>query len=368
MSLSGAVIDKYSRDALIAIAAEEGLLVSNTRTDGVFEKICRTPVDHRVREQILEQLVLTPTLVTGWCEGFLWDALGGRLKEEGHLLNVHDSIEVPDQVETISLDVLAGLVQASGHNIPVTEFGPRADAAMASVQEQEDYVQKTGKEAPSGIRRMIQTALRHGTDIPDLHSEEEYAAQRRRENTYSAFAPIAEAVVEYSAVAQLASKHDLLLKTPVFSDFGQTQVANPRYLRRINSDALILLRIVASELGRTTLRGTLSECLNLATDPATVALREQISMWQYNLAVGDEAALRSIRKEIRQATTALARLSGVRTVGNITTWLSVPIAVAELVLALPPVLGISIGIVGKLASAKEMAVNRKYKWASYGGS
>ena len=160
----------------------------------------------------------------------------------------------------------------------------------------------------------------------------------------------------------------MLLKTPVFSECCQAQVVNPKYARGLESDALVLFRVAATELGRTTYRGTITGCLELANDPATVALREQIATWQLSLAAGDESGLRAAQIEIKRATTALSRLSGVRTVGTITTWLSVPAALTELLLGLPPVLGISVGVVGKIASAREMAVSRKYKWASYGSS
>lgn len=81
---------------------------------------------------------------------------------------------------------------------------------------------------------------------------------------------------------------------------------------------------------------------------------------------GDEAKLKAIQKDIKQAKKAMNKLSGTITLGTITTWISVPVAVAELILALPPVLGISIGVLGKITSAKEMRTKHKYKWFMYG--
>jgi hypothetical protein len=65
---------------------------------------------------------------------------------------------------------------------------------------------------------------------------------------------------------------------------------------------------------------------------------------------------------------AISRLSGVKTIGTITTWLGAPVAVVEVLLGLPPVLGFSVSVVGKLSSAKTMAITRKYKWAMYGNA
>jgi hypothetical protein len=370
MTLLSAVIDRHSMEAFMMMAHVEGLLNTDRETDGVFERICKTPVDYRIRQQLLEQLVLTPTLAFNRCPDFLWDALDGELKTEGNIINLDDpKTELSPQAESLSLDIIAGLVRAAGHDIPTSEFGPRADAAEAAAKEEDEYVRQSGKEAPSMVsKQLIDILNKINLGIPHDYTEEEYEAQRRRNEKYKAFAPIGAAIAEYLAVAQLAAKHDMLLKTPQFSEAGQTQLINPNFVAGAASDELVLFRVVATQLGKITFRPTIKGSLALARDPATIALREQLQLWQTELPSGDEAQLKAIQKEIDQANRAMSRLSGVETVGTITTWLSVPVAIAELVMALPPVLGISIGVVGKVSSASAMAITRKYKWAMFGNS
>ena len=354
----------------MAMAAEEKLLYAKAQTDGVFEHICKRPIDYRIKQQLLEQVVLTPTIALTRCRDFLWDALAGELKEEGHVVNLNDPLtEPPAQVEALSLDIIAGLVRAAGHDIPVSEYGPRADAAQRALQEAEEYTKQTGKEPPSLFSKQIIDALNKANlQIPHEYSEEEYEAQRKRNEKYSAFAPLGKAVDEYISVAQLASKHHMLVKTPHFAECGQKQLMNPKFIGGPSSNELVLFRIVATELGKTTFRPTIKGCLELARDPATVALRNQLSAWQTELAAGGESTLRSIQSEIKKANTALSKLSGVQTIGTLTTWLSVPVTSVELMLSLPPVLGISVGVVGKVSSGASLAISRKYKWAMYGNS
>jgi len=346
-------------------------MLSTTRqTDGVFEGICNKPVDHRIRQQLLEQLVLTPTIAFHRCHDFMWDAFDGELLDGGHIMNVQDpKSEIAPQAETISFDIIAGLLRAAGHDIPVSKFGPIADAAIAAAKEEDEYVAKSAKEAPSLMKKkFIDMFNEIDLQIPDEYTEAEYEAQRKRNEKYSAFSPIASAMDEYLAIAQSASKHNMLLKTPQFSEAGQTQLVNPNFVAGAASDQLVLFRVVAEQLGKTTYRPTIKGSLDLARDPATVALREQLDLWHRELPNGDESQLKAIQSEIGQAQTAISRLSGVQTVGTIATWISVPVAMAELMLALPPVLGITVGVAGKVSSAYAMAVTRKYKWAMFGNT
>lgn len=367
MALLSAVIDRHSSEAFMAMAHSEGLLNTSKETDGVFERLCRIPVDYRIRQQLLEQLVLTPTLAFTNCADLLWEALDGELKTEGNIINLDDpKVELSPQAQTLSLDIIAGLVRAAGHDIPISEFGPRADAVKAALDEEEEYVRQSGKKAPSLFSKQLIDILDLGN--PHEYTDEEYEAQRKRNDKYKAFAPIGRAVEEYLAVAQLAAKHDMLIKTPQFPEAGQAQIINPNFVSDAASDELVLFRIVATRLGKITFRPTIKGSLELARDPATIALREQLQLWQTELPSGDEAQLKAIQKEINKANTAISRLSGVETIGTITTWLSVPVAFVELLMSLPPVLGISVGAVGKVSSASALAITRKYKWAMFGNS
>lgn len=353
------------------MAAEEGLIFSKRDTDGVFEQICRTPVDYRIRQQLLEQVVLTPTIALNRWHAFLWDAISGPLKEDGHIINLNDPIiDSPCQIEGLSLYMIAGLTRAAGHEIPVSEIEARAHAVQIALQEEENFTIRTGRKAPNLMEKQIRNFLNEASflEIPHDYSEHEYEEQRQRNEKYSEFSPIANALSEYMAVSELATKHNMLIKMAYFPEFGQQQLLNPNFLREPSSEELVLFRIVSNELGKTTFRPTIKDCLKLAQDPATIALREHLVKWHAELASGEESTLQSIKAEIQTASAALSKLRGVQTAGSITTWLSVPVSVVELIFSLPPLLSISVGIAGKMCSAGSAATKKKYRWAMYGSS
>jgi hypothetical protein len=366
MTFTSAVIDKRSADALISLAAKERLVWAKRPTDGVFERICQADYSPRIQEQLLEQLVLTPKLSLCGYSDYLWDALEGPLKEEGHLANLAPLGSVELTPKVLPLDTVSGLV---GRNISKQEMEDLLTRVNMALSEESEYERRTGKTAPNlyeiDIRSMFNKA---GLMIPSEYTEQEIAEQRRRNVVYSDFSPIAAAIQEYVMLASVAEKYELLVKTPILQGRASTSFLNPKYEPNAADAELVLFRIVAQELGRTTFRPSLAGSLVLASEPATASLRDMLSIWYSRLASGDTEELRRIQSEINTASAALKKLSGVRTLGTITTLLAVPISIAELILQLPPVLGISVSSVGVFANRREASTLAAYRWATYGGT
>lgn len=159
-----------------------------------------------------------------------------------------------------------------------------------------------------------------------------------------------------------------MIKTPIYNKAGTQLVKNPMKNIRSNDNEIHIFRLVANKLGKATFRPSLKESLKLSWEPATIALRNQMQIWLNELTKGNLDEVDKIQKEINKATNALSKFKGVKTVGTITTWVGVPVAITEMILNLPPVLGISVSSVGKITSAIEGHVTKKYKWAMYGNT
>lgn len=363
MSLNGAILDRYSQEALISLAASEGLMASRKETDGVYERIAQTKPDAIVRKTLLEQIVLTPNITFSNCHDFLWSALSGPLVEEGLITNL-SSDDKSDEIETLSLEVLAGMLIAAGHPMSIEEIQRRALSTQAALREQTEFTNRTGKEPPSEITRVIREMMR----VPDDYTPDEYQAQRRRNEIFGKFRPVVEAVEEFQRTSFLASKHNLILRTPVISQNTDLALLNPDFRLPPESDQFVLFRVVASGLGKLTYRSTLQDSIKLSKAPATVALREYLAAWKTELENGEVDAALKIQSEIKRATDAMEKLQTDRVAGTITTWLSVPVSAVEFMFGLPPVLGVTVGLVGKGASAKCEVVSRKYRWAMFGNT
>ena len=98
--------------------------------------------------------------------------------------------------------------------------------------------------------------------------------------------------------------------------------------------------------------------------PATQALRAQLPLWLKEVASGEFDAAEVVQRDIRKATAALATLATDRAVGTVATWLAVPVGLVETLLHVPPTLGLTVGIVGSVASAVALGAARKYGGAS----
>ncbi len=366
MALTSAIIDKQSADALIALAAKEKLVWTKRDTDGVFDRICQTEYSSRVQEQLLEQLVLTPKISLCGYSDYLWDALDGPLKQEGHLANLDSPDELDITLKALPLDIMSGLV---GRIITEPELGDILTRVNQALKEEQEFERSTGRSAPNITQADIFSFLnRTGLGIPLEYTNQELQEQRHRNAIYSEFAPIVNAMQEYARLASVAKKFKLMVKTPILHGQASTSFLNPRFESQANDAELVLFRIVAQQLGRTTFRPSLAGSLTLSSESATASLREMLSFWHSQLASGDSSELRRIQREISNASAALSRLSGVRTLGTITTLLAVPISVAEFILQLPPVLGISVSSIGILACKSEEKTLNTYHWASYGGT
>jgi hypothetical protein len=371
VAIHSAIIDRCSRDLLFSMAANEGLIEVKKKgeTDDVFGLMPHSEYALRMRSQILEQAVLTPKFALVDYPESLWDLMTGRLKEEGHIVNLERPEMPENQFRTISSDIVAGLVRASGNDIPIHEYQQRAVEAKKALEGEEEFTRRTGKSPPDLFQKnIIDFVNRAKLEVPYEYSDEEYAEQEQRQEKYLRFEPIARAMNEYVELCTLAEKHRYLVKTPILNEGGDNILDNPNYHSLGAIDEAVLFRIVGRELGKTTYRPTLKGSLDLAREPATAALRSQLSSWCSNLASGNVEELKKIRQEIKKATKALQRLPAIIMAGTITTWLSIPASLVETMFGLPPVLGLSVSAVGVVASAVAKARNDKYRWAMFGNT
>jgi hypothetical protein len=265
----------------------------------------------------------------------------------------------------LPLDIISGLLGRALTHDSVADLLARVGMALA---DEKDFERRTGRPAPDLNGVSIRAALnKGGLRIPEEYTAAEIEAQRRRSAIYSDFMPIANAMNEYARLCSVAERYDLMLRTPVPQSPSESTIENVKFRPAEGDQQLRLLRIVAHELGRTTFRPTLTDTIRLAREPATVDLRRMMDIWLQRLYAGDERELLRIQHEIRQASGHLAKLPSVQTVGRATAIIGVPVAVAEMLLALPPVLGLSIATVGLLANRAEDRKLETYKWATFGG-
>jgi len=171
---------------------------------------------------------------------------------------------------------------------------------------------------------------------------------------------------EYARIATLAARFKLMVKTPMI-DEPSASIVNPRSNPSATGTELILFRIVAPDLGRTTCGRSIAGALELARNPVSARFREMIGYWYASLSTGDEQEIGRVQHEIELATSAQSRLAGARLLGSLSSIVAVPVTQARLLLDLPPTLGLAVSAVGLVAAKNDDAANDTFKWMTYGG-
>ena len=358
---SSAIIDKHSANVLLALAAKEKLIWTIRETDGVFEKIIATEYNPILVHQLRERMVVSPKVVFHDFPDFLWDALDGPLKDNGHIAKIETTTSEEIRFKSIPLGVISGLI---GRPVSDGELHETMENARAALAEERDFENTSGRKPPNILQEMLGGMLKN----PSQYTEEEINAQKARNSVYSTCMPFVKALEEYSALANVATKYGILLGTPLLASDTAASIINPNFVPQDHDSEVVLFRVVCNELGRTPFRSTLEGTLQLSQEPATKALREMLHIWHSRLACGDEQELRKVKLEIAQATEALRNLDSVRTAGRVTTWLAIPVALFELVMSIPPIIGVTVSSIGIFAIDKEQRVQQQYLWATYGGT
>lgn len=362
--LHSVVFDSTCADAYIQMAIDEGLLEVKDQSE--FRRWKKVPT--WIRQQVLEQVVLTPNVLTT-IRLDPTDAKGALL-DKGMIKSI-DSPEI-DSVRPYSFQkgIIDGMLRARGRIISKKTYKQRTDNFISSIREDTAYKRKHGKPSPDLllVRHAIDRGLQPDTFLEYDYTPEEIDASFERQAHFEAFIEIDQCMYEFQAVATIARQIEALLKVPVY--FPDTELISEqiRTTPDTEPDAVTVFRIVARGLGKLTYRDNLRASLALAEESPTQALRDQLGLWIKAINEGDILEMELLQKEIKNSTSKLAKLSYINTVGTLTTWLSVPVGICEFLLQLPPVLGITLGVCGKGSSFASYRLRKKYEWAMFGNT
>jgi hypothetical protein len=362
-----AYVDLTIRDAILQMAVDEGMLNELPRGDYYLRSRFRSGVPSWLKEQALEQLVLTPRIVA-FDPGYgTIDNFEGSLIDEGVVGQVTRSTEPIIGSHPIPREVLLGMLAARGQPLTEQQVVARVDALKIAVAEQEGFETRTGKTPPTSWGRVVVQGLRKaGIDVPSEYTDAEYEEQARRDQIYSEVQLVVDCITEYHRIVDASSTSRALIRAPLMAATGGFVPAKLGGPNEAGGDSLVLLRVVAAELGRLTFRPTLRETLRLARDPATKALRDRIAAWLTAISTGHLDDLAPIRKEVAKAALALERANSAGQVSNVATWISLPATIADALLNLPGVLSGAATGAGVTALTTQAVLRRTYRWAMFG--
>ena len=170
---------------------------------------------------------------------------------------------------------------------------------------------------------------------------------------------------EYEKLATVAAKESAQVRIPAAPIGGSS---TDRLLANLyeNEKNLVLLRVVASELGRLPRGRTLADSIRLSRSPYTNALRLKLSIWRERLEKGEIGNLKEVQEEVREASAAIQGVQATKSIGRIATYLSVPLVAVGPNLGGLAGLGIGVTVVGALSQLTADVVGRRFRWVMFG--
>lgn len=364
------VIDSVLTDTLLALAVQEGLLEEDDqKTDMYLRRYERYPLNARLKEVVLEQVVLTPQIIT--TKHMPLEHFSGELVERGGIINVDPPEDNLFEFGSFSKPIIDAMLRSRNHIIPEEDFVRKVNKANEAFKEQAAYTKRTGKEPPNLAARELRDFLSRTMGFSfeeDEYTSDEYAEQEIRKRAIEEARPILECTREYLEIITVASKENALIRIPLASYPVEHSVEPLFTIESKENQDIALFRVVATELGKLTFRATLEESLRLADQSNTEALREQLAKWKQSLQRGEIDNLGTIQKEVKEATSELAKLSSTKNVGKITVLLSLPVSALEMLTGLPPALGLTLNLIGLASQQRRDETESALKWAMFGNT
>lgn len=308
---------------------------------------------------VLEQLILTPTILANFDRGSLAeDLLEGPLLDS---FTIKPTKAAPPnfQLDAIPVEAIAGLLVAQGYDVPAGEFIPRLLNA-AKVLNDENDLRQAGYELPGFadfVRRIVVGC--------DEFSASEWAEYDEREQVKEAAQPVLSAISDFEELATTAAKENAVLVIPR-TDLNQATIVNDDFdVAGGTPDQQYqqLFRFAATEMGRLTAPPSLSATMKLAADPATGALRDRCRAWIGAINEGEISELQTIKAEIHKAMASLERSGTVSKRGTLVTYASLPISIAALLTG--PTATAALGVVGLAATSICVAVTSYENWREH---
>lgn len=352
------VFDDSSLWALLRLAHRDGLV---RQRSGVQLRELVEKSDPALERQVLEQLVLTPKVLGFFDRGSLCeDVLEGEFLHSDSLIRATTPTST-DRYEALPMDLITGILQARGHAISEQEFLPRLEA-LKSVEEERQQRANNGKKFP-GIEDHVFKALKH-----DRLSSDEWAFYRKYQEVQDRISPIIMAFNHAQEVMTAAAEHSASGMVPYAVNTVGEAIRNPAHELSDTPSVskLVLIRMVAEDIGTLLPPSSLTATLKLAGSPEAEALRYKSTEWMDRLESGELNGIAPIRKEIRSAMRSLEKINRAKTVGSFVTLAAVPVGVAEILLGSPGIAGLTFGAIGTVSEVCIRATEKRYRWALLG--
>lgn len=270
---SKVVLEPSACCALLALAYQEGLLTESENNDHCLRTLASREYPKWLRVQALEQVVLFDQLHLPL--RFAWKGVQGGLIEAGPFIPVPDPKKPDAEIRTIDPAILNGIMKAGGINPTPFEDASILERMGRAVRDSEAWEKKYGETFPSAFDIL-------GKMVASRQLDDKYTESMDIQRRLGAFEPISRALDGYLEVLATAQDRAAFVMTPIYESPSQ-ELFQPQISPGEVNSPTVLLRLTSAKVGVLPYGQTLKRTLELARDPATLALRIKIQEWADSL-------------------------------------------------------------------------------------
>jgi hypothetical protein len=346
-------------NALLYMAICEGLLDDDpTIGDGFVRKLLSNHPPEQVVSDALEQLILGGKVFVPFWLPSRWN---GELLERQTVVPIEspaesEFIEVPQ----MPADLVLGMLRSRDAHWSHAELADRYQAFRKAYS---DWEAISAGKSYDGLE--IRMALRGIWPIEEKdYTAEQISAWQTVQEEYRQLRPVMDCVEAYRRVITTSIQFSALSALPVIGPHSlslETPSASEGLERRA------LLRVTCKALRRVPIGNTLRETIHLAASPEAQGLRIKLTSWTERLRQGEFEPAAIILPEVEKARKSLATAKTLFRVGEYSTWVGVPVAIAGAFLTGPVGIGIgvTVSVIGGLALTGQKVIERFNQWAMY---
>lgn len=358
---SKVVLHRTFFHSLIQLAFEEQLL---NRDNFYYKRDIskKPPVPKWIENQIKQQLILTPTLITndlGKYEGTLKGDFIEKLYYPKHSL-----VDIPaDYLNKIDYNIVSQILELDGKNI-IEEAGFKNKIVeLASVYSDLERLSRDNNypelifndiEAENKFRQAIgQSELVFSDDFKNKF--------KYRNELWDSVRDIWSCYKDIYNLLQIANKEDALVMIPLYEKFHAHQIDPITQ----NEDLCYLFQITCEELGTIPVPYNLKNAFMLSDTSEAIDLRVFLNHWIESLIDVNDLEIDKLKKEISNALKFLKKKEHFGNHSTLTTFLGIPATMMGFINFLMSVPGLIITLYGTYTTIQDYRIKKKYNWAMF---
>jgi hypothetical protein len=354
----GVVLDDPIAKTFLFVAISEGLMDKSypldvDEHDFISKILTDTPTDESI-SIAYEQLIISGKIFLPFKIPFKWK---GELIDKNILISNSQLEEYQPSINIQQLpsEIILGMLSSRNINWSFMELQERYQSFIFAYNNWNEDINKI----PLEFKSDIEIALSSFLELENKYTTEQLSKYKALKNELEKIQPIINCIDSYERVINKANLVSALSYVSVNETSYESLIQLPYDVSHSMEEYKYkLYRITCNELRRIPYGRTLKETIQLATSSEAIALRKKLNEWCDKIAKGELKSIDTILKEIENARKSLKYSKTISKVGNIVTWLSIPVSIV-------PIIGPILSITSAGLSSCSTNIEKNNNWVMF---